>query len=689
MHDNTKNTKIDTNKIRNIGIEFSENHKYKKKWLVEDTRQMNFFIGPNNSGKSRKIREVLITLLNHNPPSETWALDHEYLPLGELRNRYWDLESTVLNRIKKLSDFQLAEAFKEEIRKALFKNPLPITRAYKIIEDCLDEAIVHRESLHTSAHEILENLENYNSKKHLPEILKILCPNTSENPLETIKRQTITSNWKLTYIPTLRSLRHVSNDDAYLARTQKDYFPDLANLEENSGNLTIFTGHSLYKDLQAHLLGSHEKRERIRKYEKYLSENFFFGDTVTLVPMVDRDVVYIKQGDEEDRPIYNLGDGIQSIILLTYPVFMAENPTLFFIEEPEHFLHAGLQRTLVETFARHKEHMFFMTTHSNHFLDIAQERDDISIQQVSRQKIEQGKDQQTLSYETRVKPVSDYSYVLNELGVRASSVLLANCSIWVEGVTDKLYLRAYLRKYIDELKDEAIVKNCSNTQARAARLSSYHENLHFIFTEYQGSNITHWNFGNPDDSCDNNSYDNPDNNNHTRNQPQNEHEPQTPARKLNSKILLVADGDIAGKSDRVANLKKQLGIKCEVLKYKEIENYLPLNILIKTAEARWAKFNLTKGCNIKRFKNITSEKIQSEKDGVGTILERYIDKDNKAQNSEKKFFKAPSGTIKDKVKFCNTAIQIMNEEEWELTPELNELCDKIWTHIEQSNGNSR
>ena len=28
--------------------------------------------------------------------------------------------------------------------------------------------------------------------------------------------------------------------------------------------------------------------------------------------------------------------------------------------------------------------MFFMTTHSNHFLDIAQERDDISIQQVSR-----------------------------------------------------------------------------------------------------------------------------------------------------------------------------------------------------------------------------------------------------------------------------------------------------------------
>ena len=159
--------------------------------------------------------------------------------------------------------------------------------------------------------------------------------------------------------------------------------------------------------------------------------------------MVDKDVVHVKEGDDEDRPIYDLGDGIQSIILLTYKVFMAEESTMFFIEEPEHFLHAGLQRTLIETFAKHKEHMFFMTTHSNHFLDLAQERDDISIQQVSR-----------VNGESKVQASLDYGELLNELGVRASSVLLANCSIWVEGVTDKLYLRAYLNKYIEELEGE-------------------------------------------------------------------------------------------------------------------------------------------------------------------------------------------------------------------------------------------
>ncbi|CAH0526454.1 hypothetical protein CTH30272_00921 [Allocatenococcus thiocycli] len=236
----------------------------------------------------------------------------------------------------------------------------------------------------------------------------------------------------------------------------------------------------MYKDVKSHLLGTFAQRQQIRNYELYLSENFFFGQDISLVPRIDTDVLYFKEGEKEERPIYDLGDGIQSIIMLTYPVFMATKPTMFFIEEPELYLHAGLQRTLVETYAnvKHSEHMFYITTHSNHFLDIAQERDDVSIQQVRQN--EEGR--------TEVIPAAEFEELLTELGVRASSVLLANCSIWVEGITDKLYVRTCLNKYIEELREKGHA-------SKANQLSSYHENLHFVFTEYQGSNITHWYFG--------------------------------------------------------------------------------------------------------------------------------------------------------------------------------------------------
>ena len=45
--------------------------------------------------------------------------------------------------------------------------------------------------------------------------------------------------------------------------------------------------------------------------------------------------------------------------------------------------------------------------------------------------------------------------ILNQLGVNNSSVFMANCTIWVEGISDKIYLNKYLKTYIESkgLKD--------------------------------------------------------------------------------------------------------------------------------------------------------------------------------------------------------------------------------------------
>jgi len=271
-----------------------------------------------------------------------------------------------------------------------------------------------------------------------------------------------------------------------------------------------------------------------------------------------------------------------------------------------------------------------MTTHSNLFLDLAQERSDISIQQVSNNEDN-----------SVIEAAHAYGKVLDALGVRASSVLLANCSIWVEGVTDKLYLRVYMKKYISELE-------ASGKISEAAKLTSYHENLHYVFTEYQGSNITHWAF---DDS---------------------ENNIKTPVKKLSRNILLIADADIDRKGNRVKELENALGSNFYLLNWKEIENYIPHNILILAAKKRWDTFNQREGCKIGRFKNIDEGLFENKSKGIGDILERYVDKPLKYK---RKFYKADSGTIKDKVKFCHTVIEIMSDDKgWVLTPELTKLC---------------
>ncbi len=130
------------------------------------------------------------------------------------------------------------------------------------------------------------------------------------------------------YIPTLRGMRPVTdinNKQPYLERAQKDYFKDKSKF--NAQN--IITGECLYYELKVHLLGKPEQRELIKKYEEKLSQYFFDNEIVTLIPMFgedkngnENDVVHIKIGDDEQFPIYDLGDGLQQAIIMTYEAFI-------------------------------------------------------------------------------------------------------------------------------------------------------------------------------------------------------------------------------------------------------------------------------------------------------------------------------------------------------------------------------
>ncbi|MBQ2654937.1 MAG: ATP-binding protein [Methanobrevibacter sp.] len=281
-------------------------------------------------------------------------------------------------------------------------------------------------------------------------------------------------NFYKIYISSLRGLIPLiskdddnSNEDVYAKRIKDDYFGEKSNIlvdvndfllnGDIKSRTAIISGMKFYEYVRNYLLGDLEQRDMIRDYEGYLSQTFFDNEKVVLIPKVNDDVLTVRIGEEEFK-IYDLGEGIQSIILITLPLFLylekskEENTNvLVFIEEPEVGLHPRLQRILIETLLdeRFENYQFFFTTHSNHFLDKLFEKEDISIYSFDK-----SFDDESNAIFTIEKVGFDHIPTLKKLGALPSSVLANNCTILVEGSYDVVHYRFYLDLYQEKLINE-------------------------------------------------------------------------------------------------------------------------------------------------------------------------------------------------------------------------------------------
>lgn len=238
------------------------------------------------------------------------------------------------------------------------------------------------------------------------------------------------------------------------------------------------------------------------EFELFLSSTFFAGARVEVVPAVADEVTNLRRikirigGIERELP--SVGDGIQSLVILMYTLFRADPGTHIFIEEPENSLHPGLQRIVLDTmltneFLRDKNLRIFMTTHSNHLVDLSiRNFDDASIFVFEKYPAENS---DPANERFLIRPANNARmHAIASLEALNSSVLMANCSIWVEGVTDRLYLRAYLDAYWRSTECE------SDRNAAKASTGRYLEDIHYAFFEYAGSNLAHYVFGNESDA---------------------------------------------------------------------------------------------------------------------------------------------------------------------------------------------
>lgn len=124
-----------------------------------------------------------------------------------------------------------------------------------------------------------------------------------------------------------------------------------------------------------------DKRKKFDDFEKFIQNNFYNGKKLILSLNLTKTKVYKEiisseiisihiEGEKDTRYLYELGDGIQVLIILIFKIFMAENNSFIFIDEPELEFTSGMQRLFFEQITLNKDITdknltFFITTHSN------------------------------------------------------------------------------------------------------------------------------------------------------------------------------------------------------------------------------------------------------------------------------------------------------------------------------------
>ncbi|MDR6630099.1 AAA15 family ATPase/GTPase [Acinetobacter lwoffii] len=642
---------------------------------IIEIKRLNFFIGKNNAGKSRFLRSIFATPLEFS--------DINYIdPTPYLES----LKEKAIDVYPRNFGFQnsyggnLKDSFLDKVNLLINEKSVASKNQFKNILD-------------THLKEI--------SKFHITGNATRFSEISSIYSRENRNFLTINSFNNKFYIPILRGMRPVTeqeNKQPYIERAQKDYFPNKDKFDSKN----IITGECLYHELQIHLLGKPKQRELIKNYEEKLSQYFFDNEPITLIPFIGKDdnghvndVVHIKIGEDDQFPIHRLGDGLQQAIILTYEAFIKkEEIHAFFIEEPELHMHAGMVRQLMNFYLNETPHYYFFTTHSNHLLDMADESDQVMIQKF----VKQPKVDNPSKFDFKIHRCDRDRDLLASLGVRPSSIYLANCTIWVEGITDRLYITKYMQKYLDVLKQEETLvvegkpNNLDLYKFRSSDIQRLMPNYHYTFVEYAGSNLTHWDFSDEFtdhlDDCGMN------------------------ALLTSSSVFLIADGDIKTKNKgmRATSLEEKLGEKFFLLECKETENTLPSNIIYHACRIKFLGLNgafqddetkrnaLSNHLSMDGMQADTKEGFDivtlieehdyfHAKNGIGKILDDQIRVGNPRTTDDKpkKCFSDQSGTIKEKLKFCRLVLTVMDHVEWELTESAKELCEKIFEHIISEN----
>jgi AAA15 family ATPase/GTPase len=221
----------------------------------------------------------------------------------------------------------------------------------------------------------------------------------------------------------------------------------------------------------------------------------------------------------------------------SYPIIL--------IEEPEIGLHPAFQKLVPKLLSfANSSSKFIISTHSPFIINsaLSLEGENQKVYQISEGQCSNPEGISSLE-------VKSFYNILGDLGASPSDLLFANCIIWIEGPSDRIYIKYWLE------------------------LEGVKEHTDYEFAMYGGSNLSHYTgefWSNKTKQNDIDSFIN--------------------ILKTSPKCILYMDSDFKDKSEKLTPQKTKSRVKKEledsgnlvwVSDFREIENYIPKEVFTK------------------------------------------------------------------------------------------------------------
>ena len=161
--------------------------------------------------------------------------------------------------------------------------------------------------------------------------------------------------------------------------------------------------------------------------------------------------IYLKESGQDRYPLSKTGSGLKTIILMLVNLHLipklVENRDKHFVfafEELENNLHPALQRRVFNylcNFIKKAKNgsRIFLTTHSHIAINIFSRNEDAVIYHVVKE--------HNVSEIRQIETYYDKTDILDDLDINASDILQSNGIIWVEGPSDRIYIKKWLEVF--------------------------------------------------------------------------------------------------------------------------------------------------------------------------------------------------------------------------------------------------